>query len=453
MRLSMSEVARATQGLLAGPPDLVTNGVSTDSRGMKAGDLFVALTGEHLDGHDFVRDAFLTGAAAAMVEHEIRGAGPQIVVDNCSDALGRLAGFVRDLVDPIVVGITGSVGKTSTKDFLASICSRKLETVASPLSYNAEVGLPVTLLSMKRQTEVVVCEMGSRGLGQIRSLCDIARPHIGVVTNVGLAHYEQFGSPEAIRNAKAELVESLPEGGSAVLNADDLFVAQMKDRTSAAVITFGISKTAHIRGEQIRMDDMGRPTFRIARDFEGVWVTLPVSGRHQVMNGLGACGAGVALGLSLDECRAGLESATASPWRMEVHSENDLVVVNDAYNANPDSVTSALETSRGMVREGGRLIAVLGYMAELGQMERDEHLRIGELAASLADKLIVVSSRASGIADGAARGGMAADVVDDTVGALERLDDLRAGDVVLVKASRVAALETLADQILDRTGR
>lgn len=447
MKLSLEEAARIVGGDLDHSRAEVT-GFAADSRLVSKGDLFVALRGEHLDGHDFVGEAFRRGASGALMEREVPGGGPQILVDNTLKALAALASWARDVVDPILAGISGSTGKTSTKDLLAAIGSRKFRVTASPLSHNTEIGLPLTLLSMERHTELAVCEMGARGPGQIAALCAIARPQVGIVTNVGVTHYEQFGSEEAIADAKAELVESLPEGGTAVLNADDHLVAGMAARASASVLTFGTSPAAWLRAERITVDDRGRPTFRMARGHEGVWVSLSMSGLHQVMNALAASAAAIALGISLDDCRAGLESARGSPWRMEVHRAGDVTIVNDAYNASPASVASALESCSAMVPEGGRLIAVLGYMAELGELETAEHERVGGLTASMASRLVVVSSRAAGIAEGARRSGMpAVTLVEDAASVTEALGELRSGDVVLVKGSRVAGLESLAEQI------
>lgn len=448
MKLSIEDAAKVVDGILVGPSGVEFSGATANSREVSEGNLFVALPGNHLDGHAFVADAFLRGACAAMVERELPGSGPQIVVENTARALSRLASWSRDVVDPVVIGVTGSTGKTSTKDLLASICSRKFLTVASKGSYNTEVGVPLTLLAINRQTEMVVCEMGARGPGQIAELCAIARPHVGIVTNVGVTHYEQFGSRDAIAAAKAELVEALPEGGSAVLNGDDPLVEAMKSQTKATVTTFGSAHTADVRVESPRFDAHGRPTFRIVRGREGIWVSLQMSGRHQLINAAAAAAAALALSIPLDDCRAGLESARSSPWRMEVRSAGGVVVINDAYNANPMSVASALDTASAMVTSGGRLIAVLGYMAELGEIAPAEHRKVGELAASLAARLIVVSDRAADIAQGALRSGMT-DVAVAQGGdeVLELLGDLEAGDVILVKGSRAAGLEDLAEQI------
>ncbi|MDQ4149453.1 MAG: UDP-N-acetylmuramoyl-tripeptide--D-alanyl-D-alanine ligase, partial [Actinomycetota bacterium] len=432
MNLKLVEAARVMGGALIPAGEVARiRGAAIDSREVKPGDAFFALEGEWRDGHDFVGDSFRRGAAAAVVRREIPGAGgPQIVLPDPAEGLRVLAGWVRDVLDPVVVGITGSTGKTSVKDLLFSILSRRAPTVASPRSFNNDLGVPLTLLSSKTETRFVICEMGSRGRGHIKLLCDLARPQVGIVTNVGVAHFEQFGSQDAIAAAKAELVQSLPEGGAAVLNADDPLVMGMGSATHAEVFTFGRSPDAWVRAESVSTDRIGRPTMRMVRGREGVWVTLLASGAHQVSNALAASAAALALGLSVEDCREGLESAAISPWRMEVRTKAGVTFVNDAYNANPTSMASALSTSSGIAGSSGRLIAVLGYMAELGELEVTEHRRVGALAASLASKLIVVGERARPIASGATEAGMEdVRVVDDAESALEAIGPLRPGDV------------------------
>ncbi len=452
MRLSVIEAARLVDGQLFNEARGLIEGVAIDSRRVGVGDLFVALPGKHRDGHEFVAAALAAGASAALVSRHLpEVTGPLIVVEEPLRALARLAGWVRDVIDPLVVGITGSTGKTSTKDLLASIAAAKFRTVAARGSYNNEMGVPLTLLGMGADTEVVVCELGARGRGQISDLCRYVRPQVGIITNVGLAHYEQFGSQAAIADAKAELPRSLPEAGTAVLNADDPLVAAMASETSAEVVTFGASKEALLRAERVELDRRGRASFRMVRDHEAVHVELEVSGAHQVSNALAACGAGLALGLSLDECRDRLGAATLSPWRMEVEEVEGVALVNDAYNANPTSMVSALETCSAMVPPGGRLFAVLGYMAELGDIEVVEHERVGVSAASCVTRLIVTGERAVALAWGA-RGAGADDVrmAPDAGAALAELEDLRSGDVVLVKGSRVASLEGLTGYLKER---
>ncbi|HEX2052198.1 MAG TPA: UDP-N-acetylmuramoyl-tripeptide--D-alanyl-D-alanine ligase [Actinomycetota bacterium] len=453
MNLSLPDAAR----VLGADPSGLARGVRitgavVDSRLVKPGDAFFALQGDFLDGHDFVREALRKGAAAVVVGREVE-ADParRIVVPDPAAGLTALAGWLRDVLNPIVVGITGSTGKTSVKDLLTAIVRARMPVVASEKSFNNELGVPLTLLKTRSDTRAVVVEMGTRGIGQIAELCRLARPHIGVVTNVGVAHYEMFGSRAAIARAKGELVEALPEGGAAVLNADDPLVAAMASRRGSMVdlLTYGTSGGAWLRADNLKVDRLGRATFRLARGAQrGVWVSLQASGMHQVNNAMAAATAAMALGLTLEECRIGLEAAEISPWRMQVRQLGEATIVNDAYNASPASVISALQTCAGMVGEGGRLLVILGHMAELGAISETEHLRIGALAASLADRLVAVGTAAEPIAAGATQEGMADVVrVRDAEAAAAAVGPLRPGDVLLVKGSRVAALEKVSDMV------
>jgi UDP-N-acetylmuramoyl-tripeptide--D-alanyl-D-alanine ligase len=446
----LSEVAEAVEGAAAGE-DVSVSRVAVDGREVAAGDLFVALRGERTDGHRFVDQAFAAGAAAAMVERPIE-TGPHVVVADTEEALRKLAIDERAGMAAVVVGITGSTGKTSVKDLSAAVLGMRFRVSASPRSFNTEVGVPVTLINADPDAEVAVCEMGSRGLGHIRSLTEVARPAIGVVTNVGLAHLEMFGSPENVADAKAELVEALPEDGTAVLNADDPVVRGFAGRTAARAILFGTDAGADVRAEELRLDDSGRPSFTL-RTPDGVeGVDLPVVGEHMAWNALAAAAAGVALGLSAAECAAGLKDARVSGWRMEIlEAPGGYRIVNDAYNANPTSMAAALKAAAWMAR-GGRSIAVLGHMAELGPVADREHERVGELAARLGiDRLVVVGPQARRIAVGAVREGVEPDrvtevpTVEEAAAAVREL--VRPGDVILLKGSRVAGLERVAEAI------
>lgn len=458
MRLAVKDAARIMNAELVGEALVGETGVNisrvvVDSRMVREADMFVALEGLTRDGHNFLAEAADKGASCALVGRVVDGAAiPQLVVSDQIAALTALAGWVRDSSSPLVVGITGSTGKTTTKDLLASVSRTKFATVVSEGNFNNELGVPLTILGLKTETEVLISELGARGRGQIKELCGYLRPHIGVVTNVGVAHYEMFGSQEAIAETKAELVAALPEGGAAILNADDPMVDAMASRSAARVIRYGLSSMAEIRAERVTVDAMGRPSFRLRHGGASTWVDLPVSGQHQVSNALAAAAAGIALGIDLDGCRLGLEKATLSAWRMQVENIGGVVLVNDSYNANPASMAAALQTSAGMKKDQGRLIAVLGYMAELGEIESTEHLRLGALVASVADKLICVGKQAGAIAEGARTSGMhGVDQVDDAAAAVLAViqAELRPGDVVLAKGSRAAALESVTTGVKD----
>ncbi len=455
----LSSVARAVDGRLVGD-DVWVTGVATDSRSAEPGHLFVALDGERVNGHRFVGEAFVRGAAAALVSDTSSGDRPVVVVEETDKALRDLASDERASMGAEVVGITGSTGKTSVKDLTAAVLGARYRVSASPRSFNTEVGVPLTLLNAPPDAEVVVAELGSRGPGHIAALCRMAQPSIGAVTNVGTAHMEMFGSPEAVADAKAELVEALPESGTAVLNGDDPVVKTFAGRTRARPLVYGTGEGAEVRGEDLSLDRLARPSFTLRAPGGTERVELAVSGEHMVWNALAAAACGIALGLSPGECAAALKDAEVSSWRMEVaETGTGLRVVNDAYNANPASVAAALKAVRWMSHPAGspgdgRAIAVLGEMAELGPISDREHERVGELVARLGiDRLVAVGPGARLIAVGALREGVEADRVTTCDEVSEAVAAVRAfarpGDVVLVKGSRVAGLERAAAALLE----
>ena len=457
IELTLAEIADLTGGELAGSGAATVSGaVTLDSRTVAAGDLFVAVPGERVDGHDFLAAAAAAGAVAALTTRP-DGALPCVVVDDPVAALGRLAAAVHGRLVAgglRTLGITGSSGKTSTKDLLGQVLAAAGPTVSPPGSYNNDIGLPLTVLSADERTRFLVLEMGSRGPGHIARLCRVARPRIGVVLNVGSAHLGEFGSPEAIAAAKGELVEALPADGVAVLNADDPRVLGMAPRTGARILTTGRGPAADVRATAVSLDEAARPRFTLVAAGEEHPVALQVVGEHQVANALSAAGAALAAGMAPAEVAAALSAAgPRSRWRMEVSRREDgVTVVNDAYNANPESMRAALAALAGL--SGTRRIAVLGAMAELGPGARTEHERLGrDAAAAGVDLIVAVGPDAVGIADGAAAAGRRAREesvhVPDRAAARELLSGvLRPGDVVLVKASRSYGLEVLAADLL-----
>ncbi|HEX8099278.1 MAG TPA: UDP-N-acetylmuramoyl-tripeptide--D-alanyl-D-alanine ligase [Actinomycetota bacterium] len=454
---TLEAVASATGGVVhpADAARLTYKGVAVDSRKIGAGDLFVAISGEHGDGHRYVSVAREAGAVAAIVERGVpaESEGPTVEVGDTRAALLDLARAVRSSLSATVIGITGSTGKTCTKDFTAAVLRERLRVVASPASFNNEIGLPLTILEATPDTEAIVCEMGARGPGHIRLLCDVAQPQIGVVTNVGVAHMELFGSPAVLRAAKAELPESLPETGVAVLNADDGVVRGYASRTAARAVFFGQSPEADIHAEGVSVDrETGRATFELVSPGGSARVTLPVPGEHMVANALAATAVGWALDVDVEAAARGLSNASVSGGRMEVvRAPSGIRVINDAYNANPTSMAAALKAARWMAGDA-RCIAVLGTMAELGPIATEEHERIGELVVRLGiDSLITVGPEARIIAGAAQREGLEAHrivICDDVPEAVAAVRGLaRSGDLVLVKASRAAGLERVADAL------
>ena len=443
----LSEIAESIGGRLVGD-DVVVSKVIVDSRGSKEGSLFFALPGARTDGHDHVDDAIASGAA--VVVRNAEGVGPMIVVEDPERALSDLAREERRASKAAVVGITGSTGKTTTKDLLAAVLESRFSVVSSPASYNTDIGVPLTILAASEETEIIVCEMGSRGIGHIARLCGVSEPDVGIVTNVGVAHMESFGSRENIALAKRELVEALSEKGSAVLAADDAVVRGFAEVTSARVLTFGAASRAHVTAEDMSLSADGSATFLLKYEGDAEPVQLAVPGEHMVSNALAAAAGGIALGVTVAEAAASLKDTRISAWRMEVFTTREgVVVVNDAYNANPQSMAAALKTARWMSR-GGRLAAVLGHMAELGPISREEHERLGELVARLGvERLVTVGGEAIFIARAAVREGVEPQNVASYESASEAAEDVRewarAGDVVLFKASRVAGLERGAE--------
>ncbi|WP_371529669.1 UDP-N-acetylmuramoyl-tripeptide--D-alanyl-D-alanine ligase [Streptomyces sp. NBC_01283] len=455
--LSLAEIATVVGGQTYDIPDpsvQVTGPVVRDSREVEPGSLFVAFAGERADGHDYASAVVEAGAAAVLASRPV--GVPAIVVDDVQAALGALARHVVERLGATLVALTGSVGKTSSKDLLAQVLRSKAPTVFTPGSLNNEIGLPLTALSATDETQFLVLEMGARGIGHIRYLTGLTPPKIGLVLNVGTAHIGEFGGREQIAVAKGELVESLPADGTAVLNADDPLVRAMASRTKARVLLFGESADADVRAENVRLTEIGQPAFTLHTPSGCGDVTLRLYGEHHVSNALAAAAVAHELGMSADEiARALSEAGTLSRWRMEVTERPDgVTVVNDAYNANPESMRAALRALAAMAK-GRRTWAVLGHMAELGDEGLAEHDAVGRLAVRLnVSKLVAVGGReASWLQLGAYNEGSWGEEsvhVSDAQAAIDLLrSELRPGDVVLVKASRSVGLERVATALLD----
>ncbi|MCB5179378.1 UDP-N-acetylmuramoyl-tripeptide--D-alanyl-D-alanine ligase [Streptomyces antimicrobicus] len=463
--LSLAEIADITGGQLHDIPDptaQVTGPVVIDSREVEDGSLFAAFAGERVDGHDYAAAAVAAGARAVLATRPV--GVPAVVVDDVVAALGALAGAVVERIGTDVVALTGSAGKTSTKDLIAQVLQHHAPTVWTPGNLNNEIGLPVTTLRATAETRHLVLEMGARGIGHIRYLTRLTPPRIGLVLNVGSAHIGEFGGREAIAQAKGELVEALPsaaEGGVAVLNADDLLVRAMSARTKARTVLFGEAEDADVRATEVRMTPQGQPSFTLHTPTGCSDVTLRLYGEHHVSNALAAAAVAHVLGMSVDEIATALSAAgTLSRWRMEVTERADgVTVVNDAYNANPESMRAALRALAAMggsaQAKGGRTWAVLGPMAELGDDSLAEHDAVGRLVVRLnVSKLVAVGGReASWLQLGAYNEGSWGEesvLVSDAQAAVDLLrSELRPGDVVLVKASRSAGLERVAQALLE----
>ncbi|MGI8433412.1 MAG: UDP-N-acetylmuramoyl-tripeptide--D-alanyl-D-alanine ligase [Nocardioidaceae bacterium] len=457
--MTLGQIAAAVGGEVVGAAahHLVDGHPFVDSRAPVPGGLFVAVPGERVDGHDFAAAAVSAGAAAVLTTRRTGGAA--VVVANPVEALGKLARHVLEgLPDLTVIAITGSQGKTGTKDMLAQLLESVDETVSTVGNLNNEIGVPLTALRATGSTRFLVVEMGARARGEIAYLCSIVRPVVGVVLNVGTAHVSEFGSQLDIAEAKGELVEALPADGVAVLNLDDPLVRVMRRRSDAPVLTFGESADAGIRWSGVHLTEDGRCSLTLAQGEASHRLTLRSVGEQQAPNAAAAAGAALAVGMPFKRVTERLaEVRTRSRWRMEVHtSAGGVTVVNDAYNANPASMGAALETLAQIGHRRDRVlrtIAVLGEMRELGDISSTEHGAIGRLAARLGvDKLVVVGAAArpihlaAGLED--AWKGESVCVPDPAAAVALLRATVRSGDVVLVKASRAAGLEIVAEALL-----
>ena len=433
------EIADAVGGACDGP-DVLIDGVSIDSRSVRGGELFVPVVGAR-DGHDFIQAAVASGAAAYLTARDVAGSGvanaTAIRIEDTDAALLRLGSWARGRLPDRVVGVTGSAGKTTTKELLAHALATTYRTAASERSFNNELGLPLTLANAPDDTEALVAEMGARGRGHIALLCEIARPSVGIVTNVSAAHTEMFGTIDDVAVAKGELVESLPADGVAVLNADDVRVSAMASRTNARVLMFG--DEGDVSASDVELDDGLRASFVLRSPWGDARVRLAALGRHQVPNALAAATAALALDVPLRSVVDALAHARPPGLRMQLdRATTGALVLNDSYNANPASTEAALRALASL--EATRRIAVLGPMLELGSLSSAEHARIGALAVALQiDTIITVGASQYGVGDD----------VDDVAAALTVLGPLGPGDAVLVKGSRAAGLDGLAGALVD----
>jgi UDP-N-acetylmuramoyl-tripeptide--D-alanyl-D-alanine ligase len=432
---NLAELARLCDGEVEGPGAIDVKGYSVDSRSINSGDLFIPLVAER-DGHDFVKDAFKAGAVAHLQSNGISH-GPSIRVEDTLKALQVLAQRTTEILPTTVVGVTGSVGKTTTKDMLRSCLEVQYQTWASQSSFNNEIGVPLTILRAPGITEFLVLEMGARGEGQISSLCEIASPLIGVVTQVGLAHSEFFGGLEGIIRAKSELIESLPSDGLAVLNGDDENVRNMQARTSANVLLFG-SSGGDVVAEEVFLGEDLCPRFVIRSEWGSSEVALATPGLHNVNNALAAATVSLYCNVPLVQVVASLEMVQISPLRMEIsETKAGVLLINDAYNANPLSMSAALETLASSSRTN--LIAVLGLMAELGPEAEQSHCEIGNKAEQMNISVISV-----GVPE---YGGKLVENLTEAVSLIQEMMPFGNDTAILLKGSRIAGLERIANEL------
>lgn len=451
--------------LIAGHGDTMVNGLATDSRRVEPGNAFVAFPGEHVDGHEYLVAAIergartlvittMPGAVASQLELAQERDVAVVRVHDSLAAVQALASFHRSRMFCPVIGVTGSTGKTTTKDFITNVVSQGFRVVATEGNQNNELGVPLTILRAGADTDVLIVEMAMRGQGEIAELARIAKPTAGLVTNVGTSHIERLGSQEAIARAKGELVEAVASEGRVFLNGDDAFSEHLAALATAQVVSYGLSEACEVRARDVTVDADSKASFTLVTEKGEREVHLAIPGRHNVYNALAAAAVALFLEIPLADIVCGLETSEPGQMRMQTfETAAGVRVINDAYNANPTSMRAAIETLAEITGVGKR-VAVLGDMAELGSLTELAHFRIGEEVARLPiDVLVTVGERARRIADGARAEGMDDTAIRPCVGtdeATEVLDDvLDPGDVVLVKASRVMGLEKIVEGIVD----
>ncbi|MGQ0549580.1 MAG: UDP-N-acetylmuramoyl-tripeptide--D-alanyl-D-alanine ligase [Armatimonadota bacterium] len=472
-RLTVADLVKATGGRLIAPtgahhaggpqgtaqpetsmvPEVMT-GVATDSRQTAPGDLFVALRGPNADGHAFVADAFARGAVLAMVSDAAAASGPALVVDDPLRALGAIAAWHRHTLQTTVVGITGSVGKTTTVGLCAKVLETRYRVARSAESWNAELGVALTLLGLDARHDVAVVEMAMRGLGQIRDLVAMARPKIGAVTTIGETHLELLGSREQIAAAKAELLDGLPADGVAIVNADEALTERLVRDVRCRILPVGISRDAEVRAAAITRINGNGYTFHLTLGTQEADVILPLPGTHQVRNALVGAAVGYVMDLTPREIIAGLARARPAKMRQDIVTVGDVLLIDDTYNASPQSMDAAFEV---VAQVGGRRrrVLALGEMRELGPQAQELHRRVGQRAAALAPAcLLAVGPNAHWYLDGAAAAGLEATAMVSAPTAADALPVLRQivqpGDVVLIKGSRAVEMEHLADALRAR---
>lgn len=465
--LSLGQVCEIVGGKLIGDPSIRLSGISIDSRTSNSGDLFAAIIGERVDGHEFVEQASKAGVTAFLTSREVTA--DQVIVPPSPDALdpvihaiAKLSAHVRTLMNGVeVIGVTGSSGKTSTKDMIGQVLSHAGVTHAPAGSLNNELGLPLTLLSVPIDAKYLVAEMGMRGLGHITHLCNLAQPTIGVVTNIGQAHIGEVGSIEEIAKAKSELVKAIPATGFVVLNADDERVVAMRTLTEATVLTFGFSEKTDVKAENLQLTETGSYNFDLVFGEERIPTSIPILGEHNVANALAATAVGLAVGMKIKDIASALTALEQmSKWRMEVKQlPGNVTMINDAYNANPESMTAALQTLTAIPARG-QTFAILGKMHELGEASDVIHVQIANLAVELGVTHVVAVGE---LAKSYSLAGLAS---TDTVADLSEskapesvwlpdfakacnyiVKQVNSGDILLFKASRAEHFEVLAEQI------
>jgi len=452
--IRLNELVAATGGRLVNGRELKVTGVSVDTRTLKPGDLYVAIRGNRLDGHQFCEQAIEKGAVGVVVDSEatVPAGKAGIVVVNTTEALGRIAFRHRERMSARVVAVTGSNGKTTTKEILAAILALKFKTLKPEGSFNNDIGVPLTVLRMTKDIEAAVCEIEVNELGGTARLARICRPEVGVITNIGDTHLEFMKDRHGVAQEKAELLQALPEKGAAVLNADDpLVMAIGSTHAPPRRVTFGLEQKAEVFATDIKDAGLAGSRFRLMGEYE---VTLPIPGRHNVANCLAACAGAYAMGMWPGDMPEAIARLKPLPMRLRVTKLGDTTLIEDCYNANPQSVEAALEVLErcGVV---DRRVALLGDMLELGESANDQHEALGRRVGALVNRLVVVGPLGENVAKGAVAVGLARIWRFETAAqAREALFDIiRHGDTILVKGSRAMAMEIISQEIVSSYGK
>lgn len=451
--ITLAQAAEFTGGAVVGDASAVIRGISTDSRTIPAQGMYLPIIGERFDGHDFIASAVQNGAAAVVSDRDVDCGVPVLRVDDTRRALLALAGGYRSLFDIPVVGVTGSVGKTTTKEMIASVLSQKLETLYTQGNLNNEIGMPLTVFRMEESTQAAVLEMGMNHFGEISRMTVQAQPTIGVITNIGTSHIEYLGSREGICKAKLELLEGLREGGTAVLCGDEPLLWDKRDALGVNTVYFGIDNPqAQIMASNLVLSDE-KVTFTVHAFDQTFDAVVYAAGRHNVLNALAATAVGLLCGLSTEEIAAGLAAFRSVGMRQRIYQEDGFTIFADCYNASPDSVEASLAVLRDLKVEGRR-IAVLGGMRELGDYTREGHMRCGRCAAQCADAMYLYGDGAESYREGAIEGGMDAQCIHifdshETLAAALKADT-KQGDALLFKGSRYWAMEKSLEAFLKK---
>ncbi|MGM9648661.1 MAG: UDP-N-acetylmuramoyl-tripeptide--D-alanyl-D-alanine ligase [Butyricicoccaceae bacterium] len=451
--ITLAQAAEFTGGAVVGDASAVIRGISTDSRTIPAQGMYLPIIGERFDGHDFIASAVQNGAAAVVSDRDVDCGVPVLRVEDTRRALLALAGGYRSLFDIPVVGVTGSVGKTTTKEMIASVLSQKLETLYTQGNLNNEIGMPLTVFRMEESTQAAVLEMGMNHFGEISRMTVQAQPTIGVITNIGTSHIEYLGSREGICKAKLELLEGLREGGTAVLCGDEPLLWDKRDALGVNTVYFGIDNPqAQITASNLVLSDE-KVTFTVHAFDQTFDAVVYAAGCHNVLNALAATAVGLLCGLSTEEIAAGLAAFRSVGMRQRIYQEDGFTIFADCYNASPDSVEASLAVLRDLKVEGRR-IAVLGGMRELGDYTREGHMRCGRCAAQCADAMYLYGDGAESYCEGAIEGGMDAQCIHifDSHEALAAAlkADTKQGDALLFKGSRYWAMEKSLEAFLKK---